>query len=371
MMTFDFNKPLLATLALACFSSITVSAEDSCKTIVELACETEGLSTLCDLASTSDYVVDTLANAELTVFAPTDDAFAAVDPELLDSLANCTVALESVLFFHATSDRVYVDDLECGETVIMANGDSSRTVCVGGSSFVGANFYQKGSLNPRDTMPEIILADIEACNGVVHVVDQVMLPKLKSIPFELCGSDETEADPVTTAPVEATAAPVEATAAPVEAESVVIPEPFCESIADIACNSVDFTTLCDLLQQFALDEALSGGTWTVFAPVDDAFAAIEEVAAELTEEQLLDILLYHVVAEQAVTSDMLECKGLTVMASGQNSRTKCGKDEFGVESIFQRGPGQIEGMLPKVILPNLEACNGVIHVVDNVMIPRL
>jgi len=369
MMTFDFNKLLLATLALACLSSMAVSAEDSCKTIVEIACETEGFSTLCDLVSTSDYVVDTLSNAELTLFAPTDDAFAAVDPELLDDLANCTVALESVLFFHATPGRVHVDDLECRETVVMANGDSSRTICVGGSSFVGANFYQKGSLNPRDMMPEIILADILACNGVVHVVDQVMLPKLKSIPFELCGSDETEADAITAAPVVATAAPVEATAAPVAAE--VVPEPVCESITQVACNSVDFTTLCDLLQQFQLDESLSSGTWTVFAPVDDAFAAIEEVAADLTEEQLLDILLYHVVAEQAVTSDMLECKGLTAMASGQSSRTKCAKDEFGEESIFQRGPGQIEGMIPKVILPNLEACNGVIHVVDNVMLPRL
>jgi len=366
MMTVDFNKLLLATFAVACLSSMAVSAEDSCKTIVELACETEGLSTLCDLVSTSDYVVDTLANAELTVFAPTDDAFAAVDPDLLGDLANCTVALESVLFFHATSGRVNVDDLECGETVVMANGDSSRTICVGGSSFVGANFFQKGSLNPRDMMPEIILADIEACNGVVHVVDQVMLPKLNSIPFELCGSDETEADAITAAPVEATTAPVEATAAPVEAETEVV----CESITEVVCNSVDFTTLCDLLQQFNMDEALSNGTWTAFAPVDDAFAAIEEVAADLTEKQLLDILLYHFALE-ALTSDMLECKGLTEMASGQNSRTKCAKDEFGEESIFQRGPGQIEGMLPKVILPNLEACNGVIHVVDNVMLPRL
>lgn len=118
-------------------------------------------------------------------------------------------------------------------------------------------------------------------------------------------------------------------------------------------------------------EALSGGNWTVFAPTDDAFGKIAAVTADLTGDQLLDVLLFHVVAGQAVTSDQLVCKGLIPMANEDNSRTKCVHDEFGNEMFFQRGPGNSDEMLPKITAANLKACNGIVHVVDNVMIPKL
>lgn len=338
-MTFDFNKVMLA----ATFAFATVSAEESCKTIAEIACENEAFTTLCTLAKQRPDVVAALSTAELTVFAPTDDAFAALDADLLAQVGGCGAALESVLLFHATPGKVYAADLVCAAPVPMANGDESRTVCSGGA------FYQKGSLNSRDMMPQIINTDIEACNGVVHVVDQVLLPKLNKIPFDSCVEP-----PAPVAPVQPAA-----------------PDGSCLSIASIACEDPNFSTLCSLVKGNDLAEALSGGNWTVFAPTDDAFGKIAAVTADLTGDQLLDVLLFHVVAGQAVTSDQLVCKGLIPMANEDNSRTKCVHDEFGNEMFFQRGPGNSDEMLPKITAANLKACNGIVHVVDNVMIPKL
>jgi uncharacterized surface protein with fasciclin (FAS1) repeats len=339
MMTFDFNKLMLA----ATFAFATVSAEESCKTIAELACENDSLKTLCTLATSRPDIAAALSTSELTVFAPTDDAFAAVDQDLLAQVGACGAALDSVLLFHATPGTVYAADLACAAPVPMANGDDSRTVCAGGA------FYQKGSSNSRDMMPKIVGTDIEACNGVVHVVDQVLLPKLNKIPFASCVEPP----------------------APVEPVQPAAPDGSCLTIASIACEDPNFSVLCSLVKGNDLAEALSSGNWTVFAPTDEAFGKIAEVTADLTPGQLLDVLMFHVVAEQAVTSDQLVCKGLISMANEDTSRTRCVHDEFGNEMFFQRGPGNTEEMLPKITAANLKACNGIVHVVDNVMIPKL
>jgi len=338
-MTFDFNKLMLA----ATFAFATVSAEESCKTIAELACENESLTTLCALATGRPDIATALSTAELTVFAPTDAAFAAVDQDLLAQVGGCGAALDSVLLFHATPGTVLAADLVCAAPVPMANGDESRTVCAGGV------FYQKGSLNTRDMMPQIIGTDIKACNGVVHLVDQVLLPKPNKIPFASC----VEPPP------------------PVEPVQPAAPDGSCLTIADIACGDTNFSTLCSLVKGNDLAEALSSGNWTVFAPTDEAFSKISAVTADLNSAQLLDVLLFHVVPEQAVTSNELVCKGLIPMANGDTSRTACTHDEFSREMFFQRGPGNSLEMLPKITAANLKACNGIVHVVDNVMIPKL
>jgi uncharacterized surface protein with fasciclin (FAS1) repeats len=86
---------------------------------------------------------------------------------LLDNIP----ALTNILLFHAVADKVVMsDDLHCAALTKMANGKNSRTVCK------GQTVSQKGAGNSREKMPNIVTADIEACNGVVHVVNQVMLP---------------------------------------------------------------------------------------------------------------------------------------------------------------------------------------------------
>jgi transforming growth factor-beta-induced protein len=149
---------------------------------VDLACDTEDLSTLCELISGSEPTAEALSTATFTVFAPTNEAFYNIDAELFDELVNCTDALNSVLAFHTVPGvELYSTDLVCTETTTMSNGDDSRTVCREGKVF------QKGSLNTKDAMPEIVAADIEACNGVIHIVDEVMIPKAKAI--AICEGD--------------------------------------------------------------------------------------------------------------------------------------------------------------------------------------
>lgn len=116
----------------------------------------------------------TLGSGNYTVFAPTNDAFASLPAGTLDALLKDIPALKNILLFHVVAGkRVYSKDLRCTKLVRMANKKNSRTVCLN----KGKQIYQKGAGNPRTKMPEITAADIKACNGVVHVVSQVMLPK--------------------------------------------------------------------------------------------------------------------------------------------------------------------------------------------------
>lgn len=136
--------------------------------IAEIACSTDNFSTLC-AAVTEAGLGEALSSGSWTVFAPTNRAFTKLG-NTLDAVLADKPLLTDILLFHAVEGEVFSTDLECTARVKMANGDESRTVCRRGSVF------QKGAGNPRNDMPEIISADIEACNGVIHVVDEVMLP---------------------------------------------------------------------------------------------------------------------------------------------------------------------------------------------------
>ena len=114
-------------------------------------------------------------------------------------------------------------------------------------------------------------------------------------------------------------------------------------------------------------EPLSKGTWTVFAPTDEAFGAIEDAAETFDFLDLDDMLQFHAVAGARITFADLPCTELTEMANGETSRTKCSRNGT---IKYQRGPGQMDGMLPKIVAKDVEVCNGIIHVVDNVMLPN-
>lgn len=73
--------------------------------------------------------------------------------------------------------------------------------------------------------------------------------------------------------------------------------------------------------------------------------------------------MYHVVLEELLSTD-LECGGLVTMANTRDTRTICEDHD-----LFQKGSGNTEENLPKIIGTDILACNGVIHVVDNVILP--
>ena len=133
------------------------------------------------------------------------------------------------------------------------------------------------------------------------------------------------------------------------------------TIVEIAVQDGRFDTLVAAVTATDLAGALSGGEWTVFAPTDDAFAKLglnpSNVADAFSKAELTDILLYHAL-EGAVTSDeALTLLGDVTMANGKLAGLK-----FYDGNIYVNDDA-------KVIIPDIVAANGVIHVVDTVILP--
>ena len=134
----------------------------------------------------------------------------------------------------------------------------------------------------------------------------------------------------------------------------------CESIVDIAVGNDDFSTLVAALMAADLVDALSGeGPFTVFAPTNDAFAKIDEdtlLSLLLPENQsaLANILLYHVVPGKVLSTDLEDYSDLLTL-QGTTVRVRTDPVVKINRSI--------------VLSADIIACNGVIHVIDTVLMP--
>ena len=143
----------------------------------------------------------------------------------------------------------------------------------------------------------------------------------------------------------------------------------CISIADAACDESNadlFGTLCSLVVSADLAGALSAtdANYTVFAPTNAAFEAISDVIPTLSDEQIKDVLLYHVADGEMFSSD-LKCGGggEIEMLNGKTTLTRCGAQG----TVYQFGTGNTH--LPQIIDGDIDVCNGVIHVVNSVILP--
>jgi transforming growth factor-beta-induced protein len=166
---------------------------------------------------------------------------------------------------------------------------------------------------------QVIITDIEASNGVIHVIDSVILP------------------------------PADEAAAP-------------GTIVDIAAADERFSTLVAAVTAAGLVDTLKGeGPFTVFAPTNDAFAALpagtlDSLLLPENKQQLTDILLYHVVSGEVMAADVV---GLSA------APTVLGKD---ITIKVQDGKVFLNDTV-QVIITDIEASNGVIHVIDAVLLP--
>ncbi len=134
-----------------------------------------------------------------------------------------------------------------------------------------------------------------------------------------------------------------------------------ENIVEIASGNEDFTTLVAAVVAAGLAETLSGnGPFTVFAPTNEAFAklpdgTVEELLKPENKEKLAAILTYHVVAGKVMSKDL---------SDGQKAETVNGQ-----EVTITIGDG-VKVETATVITADLEASNGVIHVIDSVIMPK-
>jgi len=195
-------------------------------------------------------------------------------------------------------------DLTDGQTATTMNGEDI-TVDLDGGVFINES--------------EVTTADIEATNGVIHVIDKVLVPS----DFEL----------------------------------VVIPE----TVVDIALSSDYFSILVSALTEANLVSTLQGeGPFTVFAPTNAAFAALLE-QLEITAEELLahpdlsKVLLYHVVSGRVLSTGLTNGMEVTTLNDGEKITVTLGDAVLINEST--------------VTTADLEALNGVVHVIDEVLVP--
>ena len=282
-----------------------VVAEEPAQTVVDIAVADGRFTTLVTALGAADLVGVLSGEGPFTVFAPTDDAFNNLPEGTLDSLLADIPALTDVLLYHVVSGKVMAADvvgLDSAETV---QGSSVGISVMGESVMVDdAN---------------VIITDIEGSNGVIHVIDAVIIPP---------------------------------------AEEVVAEEP-AQTVVDIAVADGRFTTLVTALGAADLVGVLSGeGPFTVFAPTDDAFnnlpeGTLDSLLADIPA--LTDVLLYHVVSGKVMAADVV---GLDSAETVQGSSV--GISVMG-ESVMVDDAN--------VIITDIEGSNGVIHVIDAVIIP--
>jgi uncharacterized surface protein with fasciclin (FAS1) repeats len=283
-----------------------VAPAEPMKSIVDIAVEDGRFGTLVAALQAAD-LADTLAGeGPFTVFAPTDDAFALLPEGTVEALLEDIPQLTNILLYHVVSGEVFATDvvqLDSAETLL---GESVAIMLDGDAVMLNES--------------QVIITDIEASNGVIHVIDSVLLP-----------SADEMAD-----------------------------EDMMQSIVDIAVEDGRFTTLVAALQVADLAETLAGdGPFTVFAPTDDAFAMLPEgtVEALLADiPALSNILTYHVVGGQVLAADVA---GLSSAETLQGQFLDIAADANGV---------MIDSS--NVVITDILGSNGVIHVIDSVLLPE-
>lgn len=280
--------------------------------IVETAIANGNFTTLVAALQATDLdIVLADESQTFTVFAPTDDAFALIGEETLNTLLNNPEVLSRILLQHvvvgSTVDAITAYSLNGSEVETASSAMIPLTINSSTDmlTFGGAN---------------IVMKDIYTANGVIHVIDAVIVADVE------------------------------------------IPAPSM-SLVDIASSNESFSILTSALQSTGLDITLANldNDYTVFAPTDAAFSKLPAGTLEnLTNEQLTNILLYHV-----LPGEVLADAAISLAQSAGNSVTTANGSmislSFANSTLFANGA--------KISAADVMADNGVIHVVDNVILP--
>merc|ERR1712021_198367 len=261
-----------------------------------------------------------------------DDAFAKLPEGTLESLtpeqAKAIVARHVVAGITVKAADVATGDVETfgGETVGLVKTEE------GGVQVV----YNGQTVN-------VVTADVGASNGVIHVIDNVIV-----------GAPEPEAPAVEVAPK----AVPEAPAAVPELEA---PVAEVGDVVDVAVGAGAFTTLVKIVSDLGLVETLKGvEAVTIFAPTDEAFAKLPAGTLEsLTTEQAKAIVARHVVAGATVMAADVATGDVETLGGETVGLVKT--EEGGVQVTYM-------GQTVNVVTADVGASNGVIHVIDNVIV---
>jgi transforming growth factor-beta-induced protein len=310
---------LVAATSISAASPATTTAMGQ-KNIVQTAVATGKFKTLVALVKKAGLARTLSAPGNLTVFAPTDRAFANLkksDPALFNEVASNKKLLKSVLTYHVVGKRIPAS------AAIAAAKKGLKVKTVQGES-IALSF--KGGKIVLNGTARVVIPNVKASNGVIHAIDAVLVPPSLSQP----------------------------------------PAPK-QSIVQIATGNPDFSTLASLVQKAGLVQAISApGPFTVFAPTNEAFAKLAKAApatyaAVLADPALLaKVLTYHVVA-----GDITSAQAIAV--AQQNGTVKALEGEP-ISLSLKDGKLTLNGSAT-VVTADILATNGAIHVIDTVIVP--
>jgi uncharacterized surface protein with fasciclin (FAS1) repeats len=292
-------------LGLVTLASLSLSEGASCATasekdIVSTAVEAGSFKTLA-AALTAGGLVQTLqGNGPFTVFAPTDEAFAKLPAGTVETLLKPENRdqLVSILTYHVVPGKVASAEVVKLSNAVTVNGQRVD--------------IKIENDQVRIDQATVAIADIQCANGIIHVIDQVILPSSKNIPAT-------------------------------------------------AENAGIFKTLLAAAKSADLVGVLSGKSpLTVFAPTDDAFAklppgTVESLLKPENKAKLAAVLKYHVVPDRVFSNDVLSKKELKSVEGGM------------LRASLKDGVARINGA--GLVMTDIDASNGVIHVIDSVLLP--
>jgi transforming growth factor-beta-induced protein len=307
MTTKLLNRTMLVTVAtiLTATSAYAQCSSDakSAKTqhdIVDTAVKAGQFDTLVAAVKAAGLVDVLKSDGPFTVFAPTDEAFAKLPKGTLESLLKPENKdkLAAILTYHVAPGKLTASDVTRATGAISANGQ-----WLGFKSSNGKVMVDEAT---------VVTADIKCANGVIHVIDQVVLPEQ-------------------------------------------------QNIVQVAAGAKTFNTLLTAATKAGLAEALqSDGPFTVFAPTDEAFAklpagTLENLLKPENKEQLAKIVKYHVLSGRVYSPAAMKANDAGTLA-GQDVRFSRKNDALYIDNA-------------RILATDIDAANGVIHVIDAVILP--
>ncbi len=269
--------------------------------VVDTAVSAGSFTTLVAAVKAAGLVDALKGSGPFTVFAPTDDAFAALPAGTVENLLKPENKdqLVAILTYHVIPQKL--------GSIAVSHQD-------GAESLNGQRIpFQTSGSNVMVGGATVVKADISASNGVIHVIDQVIMPSSKNI-------------------------------------------------VETASGAGSFNTLLAAAQAAGIAGVLQGdGPFTVFAPTDDAFAklpkgTVESLLKPENKEKLANILKYHVVAGRVYAKQAIDAGDAETLQGG--------------EVHIQSQGGSVSVNDAKVVKADLDTTNGVIHVIDTVILPN-
>ena len=290
-------------------NTTTVEQPKMEQTIAEKAIGTENLSTLVAALQAADLVDPFTKSGNYTVFAPTNEAFSQfLADNNFSSLSEVPKeVLTNVLLYHVINARVMSSDLSAGYAASLLPASENNYVSL---------YFPEENVARINGYSNVAMADIEASNGVIHIIDKVLTPP---------------------------------------------------TVVDHAIMNSSFSSLVAAVSKANLVDALNNGeNLTVFAPVNDAFSSLLSDLGlssldDLTAEDLTPILLYHVIGTSVPAASVAEGYVPTLSMANENN--------LSLYIQVMDGNVKLNGQ-SNVVATDVFGTNGVIHVIDKVLLPQ-